>query len=294
MEGTRGVTVGEFKHFYEGGIYAAYRDIPPELLQLIDPESPVVASRKDYAGMLYRGREWVIEPLRLLQPRSYHAIVELAGPLLIGIKRAESYFPNVPPGAFIGLVIECGGRLVEVFPTFPGNTFEDGIYISDRMLSIPTALAMSWLWRTQGWRIKSEPYGSPLVNRGLIAHPATNWPGTEKYLDSLGRGKRKWFLPYIVELFPDCLEATDDDVNLYNFRCFLDTRPGTVDGPLGDQLFVVSTRRDQVVYHIHHGDVQNIRVLHDPVDAIDRYSAHTLRNLPGEFDFSPWSEPYKP
>lgn len=47
---------------------------------------------------------------------------------------------------------------------------------------------------------------------------------------------------------------------------------------------------DQVVYHIHNGDIKRIRILHNPSEAIDAYCAHTLLRNPYRFDFMPWSE----
>ncbi len=186
--------------------------------------------------------------------------------------------------------------MIEVRPSFRGETYERGNDCFGNLLALPDGLAKSWLWRTEGWRIPGEPYGGLFVNRRLVTHPSYGWPPADTYLDSMGKGWKKKVLPTLVEMFPDSFIPAKDnsDCDHYNFNCFLDTRPANVFAPTGDQFFVISTRRDQVVYHVHEGDFANLRVLHDPVDAIDRYSAHTLRNLPGEFDFSPWSEPYRP
>jgi len=179
--------------------------------------------------------------------------------------------------------------MIQVEPCFVGDTYEEGNDCFGSLLSLPDALAKSWLWRTGGWRVPSEPFQGPLINRGLIGHPSSQWRDADQYLDSLGRGYKKKFLADLASRFPDCLTKSNG-IKRYKFRCFLDTRKANQVGPVGDQFFVVSTRTDQVVYHIHHGDVANLRVLHDPADAIDRYSAHVLRNKDGEFDFSPWSE----
>lgn len=289
-----GVTAREFKKFFRGSVYSSLNLVPHGLRGFIDPSLPDSAAYDDYAGLLRRGLNWVIEPFERYQPFSYAALSRPGNDFLIGIGQVESHFPTDLPSAFVALAFESAGRMIEVFAGPVSGAYEDGDDCFGVLLSLPEALAKSWLWRARSWRIPVEPYESFLVNRRLLGHPSGGWRRADDYLDTLGRGWRKKFLPGIVEKFPDCfVPALDDsDCDRYRFDCFLDTRPASISGPTGDQFFVVSTRRDQIVYHVHKGDVANLRVLHDPADAIDRYSAHVLRNLPGEFDFSPWSEPY--
>jgi hypothetical protein len=284
------VSIEEFSNFFSAGVYEKSSDIPADLLDILTNDG------YDILGVLDRGRRWVSEPLRTFQPNSYAALRECSNPLLLGIAYATKHFPDDPPAGLETLAFESAGRMVEVRPSFRGKTYERGNDCFGCLPALPDGLAKSWLWRTEGWRIPGEPYGGLFVNRGLVTHPSYGWPPTDTFLDSIGKGWKKRILPRIVEMFPDCLEvaSSEYDRDHYNFNCFLDTRPANVFTPTGDQFFVISTRRDQVVYHARAGDLANLRILHDPVDAIDRYSAHTLRNLPGEFDFSPWSEPYKP
>jgi hypothetical protein len=284
------VSLEQFLAFYDAGVYEIGSRIPSDLVEILFSE------RNDVLGVLKRGLGWLIEPLAKFQPLSYAALVDCSSPLFLGMAYLTQHFPSDSPAGLTTIAFECSSRMVEVRPTSPGGTFEQGNDCFGCLLALPDSLARSWLWRTEGWRIPGEPYGGLFVNRRLVTHPAYGWVHTDDYLDSLGRGWKKKFLPRIAEMFPDCLVPTKDkfDRDHYLFRCFLDTRPANVFAPTGDQFFVISTRRDQIVYHVHAGDVANLRVLHDPVDAIDRYSAHTLRNLPGEFDFSPWSEPYRP
>lgn len=293
MIATGSVSAADFREFYGDGIYSEASEIPRHLMEILQPLGKM---RPDYLRLLMGGLPWITEPLMYIQPYSYAALFECAKPIELGMKVVPRRFPEDSPSAFEAIMFECFGRMVEIRPGFDGETYERGNDCFGNLLALPDGLAKSWLWRTEGWRIPGEPYGGLLVNRRLVTHPSDGWVHTDDYLDSLGHGWKKRFLPRIVEMFPDCLKPAKERSrsNLYMFRCFLDTRPANVFAPTGDQFFVVSTRRDQVVYHVHKGDIANLRVLHDPVDAIDRYSAHTLRNLPGEFDFSPWSEPYRP
>lgn len=293
MSSMGSISALDFRNFYGEGIYSEVSEIPVELVEILRPPAKM---RPDYLRLLSGGLHWITEPLMSLQPHSYAALFECAGPIQLGMKLVPQRFPSDPASAFEAIMFECSGQMVEIRPSFDGDTYERGDDCFGSLLALPDGLAKSWLWRTEGWRIPGEPYGGLFVNRKLVTHPSYGWPHTDDYLDSLGRGWKKKFLPSIVEMFPDCLKPATEKSrgNLYMFRCFLDTRPANVFAPTGDQFFVISTRRDQVVYHIHEGDITNLRVLHDPDVAIDRYSAYTLRNLPGEFDFSPWSEPYVP
>ncbi|WP_237642620.1 hypothetical protein [Stenotrophomonas panacihumi] len=283
------VSLTEFFSYFDAGVYERSSDIPKSLLEIL------LDNKEDTLGLLDRGRDWAMEPLALLQPHSYEALLDCESPLLLGMSYVPQHFPDDQPAGLETLAFDSNGRMVEVRPCFRGDSYERGNDCFGTLLALPDGLAKSWLWRTEGWRIPGEPYGGLFVNRRLVTHPSFGWLHADRFLDSLGKGWRRKFLPKLVEMFPDCLvpAKSEYDKNHYMFRCFLDTRPANVFAPTGDQFFVISTRRDQVVYHVHEGDFANLRVLHDPVDAIDRYSAHTLRNLPGEFDFSSWSEPYR-
>ena len=286
-----GVSSGEFFSYMNGGVYQDYKDIPEDYRPRLKERSPGRRTY-DYLGFLKGKNPWILEPLEKRQPHSCNVFQEKGSPLLLGIRLiADPLFPNNPPKPKPYLFFDVCGRMIEVRPNFPGNNYEDGDDCFGTLLSIPEELAKSWLWRTDGWRIPSELPEYVMTNRQLIGHPTSGWKDTDVYLDSLGRGWKKKYLSKIVERFPDT--ATNiNGIKRYNFECFLDTRPSNINGPVGDQFFVCSTRQDKIVYHIHRGDVDNIRVLHNPAEAIDRYCAHTLLRTPHEFDFMPWSEPF--
>lgn len=277
----------EYTQAMDGGIYTDYAGML-EVYRREIAGGTGFRKKRDYQGLLEKGLEWMMDPLRVLQPHSFSALTDCAGPLSVGVFVIYDPLHDVNRLAPVSF-IDCAGKMIQIEPSFEGRTYEGGNDCFGSLLSLPDALAKSWLWRTEGWRIPSEPFQGPLINRGLIGHPSSQWRDADQYLDSLGRGYKKKFLADLASRFPDCLTKSNG-IKRYKFRCFLDTRKANQVGPVGDQFFVVSTRTDQVVYHIHHGDVANLRVLHDPADAIDRYCAHVLRNRDGEFDFSPWSE----
>lgn len=292
------VSTEQYRARMDGGIYGRYEEVP-------DIYRPWLERRRDggraydYVGVLNRGKDWLIEPLRTLQPHSFQAFQEVVGPLRLGIVLIKDLLnPEGPPWVTPVMFFDASGRMVEVQPELPGNTYEEGNDGFGTLLALPDALAKSWLWRVQGWRLPSEPFQGPLVNRRLVCHPMQGWRAIDDVLKTYEPKRWKWLMNHVKAQFPDVVVThyhPDDGSpsQWVQMRCFLDTRPPDVNGPVGDQLFVFDERRDQVVYHIREGDVENMRILRDPVEAVDRYCAHVLRGIPGEFDFSPWSEPMK-
>ncbi len=271
------------------GIYRSFEEIPEDWRALLSARV-----REGYGYdeglLLRRGLKWLIEPLETRQPYSFEAFREVAGELMIGcVDFSSSMHPLLTQKVGREVFFFAAGRMIDVYGCLEGETFEEGNDCFGSLLSLPDALAKSWLWRTGGWRVPSEPFQGPLINRGLIGHPSSQWQVTDGFLDSLGKGFKKKYMPGLLERFPDMLTKTNG-IKRYCLEAFLDTRLANNGGPVGDQFFVLTSRTDQTVYHVHQGDVGNLRVLHDPADAIDRYCAHVLRNKDGEFDFSPWSE----
>lgn len=291
--GKCGVNTHDYQVYMDGGIYDNYEEIPKEYLSIFEKDNSGVRPY-DYMGFIKGKKPWVIETLETLQPSTFNILEDKSSELMLGISLVTSALrQNAPPKPRPYLFFDVCGRMIEVQPNFAGSNYEDGDDCFGHLPSLPDALAKSWLWRTGGWRIPGELPEYISTYRQLIGHPAYSWPETDTYLETLGRGYKKKYLPKIAEWFPDCVvEAkTRYDKKHFYFKCFLDTRPSGIAGPVGDQFFVCTKRTDQVVYHIHRGDVDNIRVLHNPAEAIDRYCAHTLLRTPHEFDFMPWSEP---
>jgi hypothetical protein len=280
-----------------GGIFQRYEDIPAAIRPRLERRRDG-GRAPDFAGMLKHGKEWVIAPLKELQPRSYAAFQEVVGPLLLGIVLIKDLMnPDGPPLVAPAMFFDASGRMLQVRPTFAGCTYEEGVdTLRGTLKSLPTALAESWLWRTEGWRIPGEAFQGPLINRCMVRHPMQGWEPVDDVLKSYDQKRYKSMMDALLHRFPEAVitlrNPHDGDPQVWtSMRCFLDTRPSGVVGPVGDQLFVFDHRQDQVVYHVHRGDIANVRILREPVGAIDRYCEHMLRRAPCEFDFLPWGEP---
>ncbi|HEY0332840.1 MAG TPA: hypothetical protein VGC74_03895, partial [Stenotrophomonas sp.] len=190
LQEARSVSPDQYRAEMDGGIYIRYSDVP-------DIFRPSLERRRDggrgydYGCVLQQGKSWVIEPLRALQPHSFQAFQDVVGDLLLGIVLIKDLMNSEgPPLAAPVLFFDASGRMVEVLPNFAGNNYEDGIDTFGAQLSLPEALAKSWLWRTAGWRVPSEPFQGPLINRGLVCHPMQGWESIEGVLKSFDR--KRW------------------------------------------------------------------------------------------------------
>lgn len=272
------------------------KDIPQAEINLLHSEE------RDYqiAALNKGGKSWLIEPLSQLQPKSFSVLQEHASKYMVGLHWYSSRGPSEPgkDSLSISTFFVVRDRIVSTRP--PISTYEDEHQLNDfhckeSLLALPDALARSWLWRAGGWAIHSSLPGSVMVNRQLIGYPSGQWQSIGKLLRSFSREWEKKYLPIVQQQIPDAVMMhynphDGSPSEWHSLRCFLDTRPEGLNGPYGDQFLVVDKHTDQLVYHIHNGDIKNIRILHNPGEAIDAYCAHTLLRNPYRFDFMPWSE----
>lgn len=239
----------------------------------------------DFAFMLERGIDWLIEPLKDLQPRSWAVLTKPETRLCVGIHAFdriwETWTGNVHGFFFVQ------DRAIEIGAYGINDTFECGNDRFGYLLALPEVLSHSWMWRVKGWKIITQLPTSMYQQRGMIADPG--WDQIDDVLNTYGKLHKKKYLPAFKERFPDLAHPKVKSKLL--LRCFLDTRPEGMNGPVGDQFFVHAAHRDQIVYHIHQGDAGNLRIIPDEQvgEAFDRYHEHVLTRTLGEFDFMPYS-----
>ncbi|AMC34373.1 hypothetical protein [Janthinobacterium sp. B9-8] len=236
------------------------------------------------------GKEWIIEPLKKLQPKSFAVLEQYASEFMVGI-RWWNYFDEDNLG--VRGYFDIKDRIVHV--GYPRRGKHEQGEDLDCIHALPDEISGSWLWRCGGWGIHPDALGSIMINSQLVGHPNGGWEPFENILAGFDKKWKKTLLPIVMERLPNAIETQYNpyDGKPYQwtaFRCFLDTRPEGLSGKCGDQFFVIDSSRDKVVYHIHDGDVKNMRILKNPAEAIDAYCAHTLLRTEGRFDFMPWSQ----
>jgi hypothetical protein len=243
-------------------------------------------AREQAYQALSRGAEWILSPLAERQPRSYRAMHATEPPALVV---AESIWKDerAVVRSACALFLIVNGRAIELHGVTGDEGFVETVK-TDGWLSLPDGLVRSWLWRVTDWSIPRILPSPPAMTRQMIC---TVMQGVDDIVHSFG-GSRKDSGPLlweVAERFPDI--APEHQRARWHLRCFLDTRPVGVSGPVGDQLFVRTKMRDGVVYRIRNGDVAGLHVLDKPVDAIDASHEHLLLQRDGEFDFGPWARP---
>lgn len=73
-----------------------------------------------------------------------------------------------------------------------------------------------------------------------------------------------------------------------DFMSFLDTRYEGAKNEKNTTLFVKTHLNDGIIYAIQNGDIENIKILINPTEAIDRYCEYVLMTGKTDFDFSPY------
>lgn len=247
-------------------------------------------------SLLKRGEEWLLEPLRSLQPKAYDAIVDGGVELWSGFRVCDEKFPIDRITAHSDSYISVGGRAYHIDPYGPGRSpFEKGGYSSALGASFPQIFLDAWLSRVAGWQLIRQVPRPVLPHAGPLWHPAL-WSSIDVRLDLYGKSLKKKYLPRLKSYFGE--KDWRHPLGMYHFVCFLDTRvpdgfskSGTSDPFAGDQFYIHMGRTDRVVYHIHHGDLETLRTIPDEdlAEAFDGYFAHVFRRARGEYDFMPYS-----
>ncbi|MFT7722260.1 MAG: hypothetical protein QM788_05455 [Roseateles sp.] len=241
--------------------------------------------------ILARGKDWFIEPLRELQPRSYAVLAEST--LLCGY---HSYYDDGPPNpgnhaSTLEILLTRDRALgIELFHT--GSPEENGIsgFAGDAW---PEFLLRSWWYRLSGYKFLRE-----LGSIGNWAGPLLAGPyygtGINHLVEALGPKAKRAYMPLLKEMFGADTVTKKFRTGRVALLCFLDTRPPlTLPRPLGDQLLVRMDRSDKVIYHVRECRFDHIRVMNPSTlaECLDRYFEHVLTRVPGEFDFMPYSSP---
>lgn len=255
-------------------------------IKLLNLPKPTAAQRDIDYEALRMPIEWHLDPLRELQPRSHAAFWRLGPPELLLLEAVWDDIQFGPMSAW-NIFIHVNGRLLE----FAVGDGQEGYFKrmhSDVWLSLPTAISRSWLWRSTGWRLPRQVPPAPMLYRQMVCCIVTQ--GVDDIIKSYGdkASVSEALVTDLIARFPDISPSRKG--GRLEMRCFLDTRPMGVSGPVGDQFFTRSRMRDGTVYHIRNGDAANLRTLENPVEAIDCYHEHLLLKRPGEFDFSPWDK----
>ena len=259
-------------------------DIDHEYKRRVFETDDPFESRRDLITPIIKGKDWLFDLTCKHQPRTGRLFME-GGPIFI---RAMSKNGG---GAFsYDLGIEVNDQVVVIERGFWGSNRVDPGYQEFRRKvgapedydGLPEPIWQAYYGRFSGLNIPDDNIVG-IYPRLLPLGPLECW---DACLDKV-RGYKKKYVPWLVERIPS-IPMPKKGEGVWGFRCFLNSRPvlGTKEG---DHLFFKSHEQDGVIYHLKDMDVENMRILSDPVEAIDRYCEHVLLQKPGRFDFLPYT-----
>ncbi|RUO79865.1 hypothetical protein CWI84_09575 [Idiomarina tyrosinivorans] len=276
-------------------------ELPTRVKEIL--EKGILGSRKpDYLTALQRGPEWLFEYTRKYQPLTGNMLSD--GKLVLYGRPAEKWDKTNPDDDYyLHFGLEINGFFVGVERNVLGKNPDDEGYrdfiergnrkltktwgkptvMEERHLSLPFELRQAYYSRFDGLNVPLT--ASQGIYTRLLPFPVGRpWESIDGYLGQL-RLKKK--LALIHEWFPDCQPKNKSDPYI-KLMIFLDTRP-TLSGKEGDVFFVKNHIQDGVIYYIRDGDIDNLMVLNEPVEAIDKYCHHILTRSEGRFDFMPYA-----
>jgi hypothetical protein len=276
---------GAFNHISTQASEAGWRDLSD-----ITFAEYMLDARQLKFEALELGADWFLEPLKKWQPKAYAAAYANTPPKLYVMEDVwTDPWEKLKLSSHLYIDINGALREFDLGVRIDKNaTDEINAHPLSELLSLPEPIARGWLSRTNGWKSLRQVPSAPMAWQQMIG-PQTS--GINDVIESYGSPKKaaKPLLDSFAKRFPEIVPKDKD--SRWEMRCFLDTRPAGVSGPVGDQFFSLSKNRDGVVYHLHRGDASNLRVLDNPSEAIDYYHEHLFLKKSGEFDFSAWSKP---
>jgi hypothetical protein len=279
-----------------GHLYSSATDMENSDFMSYQPNSTAIFSFNKSLRLLKLGTPALLEPLRLEQPRSW-AVLSRGSELWGGF-----YVKEIPPFDDISIGGENflfhNGRAYWLNPHGEGFAPADGYDPPNEYEWFPSIFYRTWLYHLATWQFIRRWPASVVPHAGPLLHRA-NWTSIDRQLDLYGPGYKKKFMPRLKAHFG---EADWKDANkTHRFVCFLNIRvpegrvsPGSTDPLCGDQFFVHLERSDERVYHVHRGDITNLRTIPEEnlAEAFDGYFAHIFSRTPGEYDFMPFSRPW--
>lgn len=277
-------------------LYRNRAELESSCFKLLDIDSSYMPGFEDLCQLLEKGKDWIIEPLRELQPRSYAVLAEAQTELLAGFQTYYTEAGSGPAGNFPSLIslLLVRDRAICLEQYYRGWSPEEG-GTKDRYDAndYPTFLVKSWWYRIADWKIRRSlpgQIGDPA--QALLQRPVYG-TGICDILAGLGPKLKTKYMPIYKERFGAAALTKKYSTGRAALLCILDTRPPETDHtPSGDQLFLNRGCKDSAIYHVHGGRFDEFRILtaDSAAEAFDRYFEHVLLRTRGEFDFLPYSK----
>lgn len=284
---------------------------PGEVLRWLAPEdfSPEAKDKifrsenaPDVYTPLQRGKEWLFELTLQEQPRTGRLLCD-GGPLMVRVRPLSS-FTQDSVNILFDFGLEVQGKFVRVYRRFWGynpsdlDARDNQEWLSEMKFyrSLPKALARAYYHRFDGLDLPWPPSFS--LDTWMLPRPSGfSWPTFDHFLRDRYHGYKTKYLPWFDARFPHLKPKRKSDP-YFDFRCILETLPCDMTRRKRDvlrsgidSLWIEIGEKESPVYLITNGEVDKMRVLIDPVEAIDLYCEHVLLNRLEPFDFHQFSRP---
>lgn len=251
---------------------------------------------------LERGKEWLFELTLEDQPRTGKLLLD-GGPLIVRATPGPDYRKDRWDLQTV-LGLEVQGKFVGVNRRFWGSNPSDvegredpDSWVGDDFYrSLPPPLARAYYNRFDGLDL---PWPPSFSNKTwmLPRQMGGDWVSLDHFLTDRYRGYKARYMPWFDERFPHLKPKRRSDP-YYGFRCFLEALPCDMTRKKHDvlrsgidSLWVEIDAKEPLVYLVTDGKLDEMRVLADPVEAVDRYCEHVLLNRLEPFDFHQFSRP---
>ncbi|MBB3235304.1 hypothetical protein [Phyllobacterium endophyticum] len=293
--------------FLKGGLYTEVlgcwthiSDFSGDVKDAIFGRSDDVAP--DYYTPIAKGKEWLFELTCKHQPRT-GALLMAGGPLFVRVKRRSD---GGLPALHMGL--EVRDKVVLISRDFWGDNPSDPDYQANidritafltkrdgkpnhaeqRQLSLPLPIREAYYTRFDGMDIPDDEVVG-IYSRFLPYPVGRPWQSWDGYLKNF-RGYKKRYIPWLEDRLGIVPTPFDRKYAYISFMMFMAAGPNPA-GREGDVFFVKNAdgMQDGVIYHIKDAHIENMRILSEPAEAIDRYCEHVLLEREGRFDFLPYT-----
>nr|WP_299498404.1 hypothetical protein [uncultured Rhizobium sp.] len=266
------------------GVWTRAQDVPPGLREVMLSRE-IVDRQYDYYSPLKLGKEGLFAGMRRHQPRTARLMME-GGPLILRARRMAS----PPKNWHVDFGLEVHGQMVMIERNFHGSHPSDENYVKHKYYkdiewALPEPIVDAYYSTFCGMKLLDNSWGS--VFGRFLPRNVNNWGLWNQYLGFF-RGYKKKYIPWLLEKLPETTPERPSKHGFFDFRCFLESVPD--EQGIVEFLWVKSFCDDGTIYHIRGKDVENMRILADPVEAIDLYCEHVLSRKEGSFSFLPFTE----
>ena len=244
-----------------------YEDISENLLQILKED--IYKNENSYdilTPFKEGGKDWLLKYVYKYQLRTGNILKENSK--LFGGVDLDTKLEYTKEGelgnTFLGL--ECSNTIIEIKRDFYGNNLcdkEENETTSkeiNRYHSLPEKIKMAYFYRFSG-------FGTSGIGSVL---PCNSWDSFDGYMDSykIPKGKQKKWYKWMEQFMPK-FDLKSLSETCTDFMSFLDTRYEGNENEIKTTLFVKTHLKDGIVYAIQNGDIENMKILSNPAEAID-------------------------